>query len=76
MPSSNLIWTGGGLASAAAGLLLIAGDVVFDLASFAGSAAKLFEITGAAITCEAFVWLGLSLLSSSGASARQPTRVS
>jgi hypothetical protein len=59
-----------------AGLLLIAGDVVFGLGSFAGSAAKIFEIIGAAITCAAFVWLGLSLLSGSGASARQPTRVS
>ena len=59
-----------------AGLLLIVGDVVFGLGSFAGSAAKTFEIIGAAITCAAFVWLGLSLLSGSGASARQATRVS
>ena len=59
-----------------AGLLLIVGDVVFGLGSFAGSAAKTFEIIGAAITCAAFVWLGLSLLSGSGASARQASRVS
>ena len=55
---------------------MIAGDVVCGLGSFAGSAAKIFEIIGAAITCAAFVWLGLSMLSGSGASARQPTRVS
>jgi hypothetical protein len=28
MPSSNLIWTGGGLASAAAGLLLLLGHLL------------------------------------------------
>ena len=59
-----------------AGLLLIAGDVVFGAGSFAGSAATTFEIIGAAITCAAFVWLGLSLLSGSGASESQPSRVS
>ena len=58
-----------------AGLLLIAGDVVFGLGSFAGSAATVFEILGAAITCAAFVWLGASLLSSGGAAAGQPARV-
>jgi hypothetical protein len=57
-----------------AGLLLIVGDVVFGLGSFAGSAAKSFEIIGAAITCAACAWLGLPLLSGSGASARQATR--
>jgi hypothetical protein len=56
-----------------AGLLLIVGDVVFGLGSFAGPAATTFEIIGASITCAALVWLGLSLLSGSGASARQPT---
>jgi hypothetical protein len=59
-----------------AGMLLIVGDVVFGASSFAGSAATIFEIIGALITCAALVWLGLSLLSGSGASARQPTRVS
>jgi hypothetical protein len=58
-----------------AGLLLIVGDVVFGLGSFAGTAATIFEILGAAITCAALVWLGSSLLSGSGASARQSTRV-
>src|SRR5215212_3639570 len=46
-----------------AGLLLIVGDVVFGMGSFAGSAATIFEILGAAVTCAALVWLGLSLLS-------------
>jgi hypothetical protein len=57
-----------------AGLLLIAGDVVFGLGSFAGSAATIFEILGAAITCAALVWLGASLLSGSGAMAGRPAR--
>ena len=57
-----------------AGLLLIAGDVVFGLGSFAGSAATIFEILGAAITCAALVWLGASLLSGSGATAGRPAR--
>jgi hypothetical protein len=56
-----------------AGLLLIVGDVVFGLGSFAGSVATIFEIVGASITCGALVWLGLSLLSGGGASARQST---
>ncbi len=55
-----------------AGLLLIAGDVVFGLGSFAGSAATIFEILGAAITCAALVWLGASLLSGSGAMVGRP----
>ena len=59
-----------------AGLLLIVGDVVFGAGSFAGSAATIFEIVGALITCAALVWLGLSLLSGSGTSAGQPARVS
>jgi hypothetical protein len=59
-----------------AGLLLIVGDVVFGAASFAGAAATIFEIIGALITCLALVWLGLSLLSNSGASAGRPARVS
>jgi hypothetical protein len=59
-----------------AGLLLILGDVVFGLGSFAGSAATIFEILGAAVTCAALVWLGFSLLSGGDASARQPTRMS
>ena len=59
-----------------AGLLLIVGDVVFGVGSFAGAAATIFELLGALITCTALVWLGLSLLSGSGASAGQPARVS
>jgi hypothetical protein len=59
-----------------AGLLLIVGDVVFGAASFAGAAATIFEILGAAITCVALVWLGLSLLSGRSTSAGQPARVS
>jgi ABC-type multidrug transport system permease subunit len=60
-----------------AGLLLIVGDVVFGMGSFAGSAAPIFEIVGALITGVALVWLGLSLLSGNAASAAgQPTRVS
>jgi hypothetical protein len=57
-----------------AGLLLIAGDVVFGLGSFAGSAAAVFEILGAAITCAALVWLGASLLSGSGATPSRASR--
>ena len=59
-----------------AGLLLIVGDVVFGVGSFAVAAATIFEILGALITCTALVWLGLSLLSGSGTSAGQPARVS
>jgi hypothetical protein len=59
-----------------AGLLLIVGDVVFGAGSFAGSAATIFEILGALITCAALVWLGLSLLSRSGTSAERSARVS
>ncbi len=57
------------------GLLLIIGDVVFGAGSFAGTAATIFEVLGALITCAALVWLGLSLLSGSGASVQQPARV-
>jgi hypothetical protein len=59
-----------------AGLLLIVGDVVFGVGSFAGSAATIFEILGALVTCAALVWLGLALLSGSGASTERPARVS
>ncbi len=59
-----------------AAILLIVGDVVFGLGSFAGSAANVFEIVGASITCVALLWLGLSLLSGGTASAGQSTRVS
>lgn len=58
-----------------AGLLLIIGDVVFGAGSFAGTAATIFEVLGALITCVALVWLGLSLLAGSGASVQQPARV-
>ena len=66
----------GGVFPRWAGLLLIVGDVVFGAASFSGPAALIIEVVGALITCAAFVWLGLALLSGSGASARQPARVS
>ncbi len=59
-----------------AGLLLIVGDVVFGVGSFAGSAATIFEILGALVTCAALVWLGSALLSGSGASTERPARVS
>jgi len=59
-----------GAATMRAGLLPIVEDVVFGLGSFAGSAATIFEIIGALITCAALVWLGLSLLSGSGVSTR------
>ena len=61
-----------------AGLLLIAGDVVFGAASFAGAASLIVEVIGALITCAAFVWLGLALLSRtrSGATVGQPAHVS
>jgi hypothetical protein len=58
-----------------AGLLLVVGDVVFGLGSFAGSAATIFEILGAALTCAALVWMGFSLFSGIGASARRPSRL-
>lgn len=61
-----------------AGLLLIVGDVVFGAASFAGAASLIVEVVGALITCAAFVWLGLALLSGarSGASVGRPAHVS
>jgi hypothetical protein len=59
-----------------AGLLLIVGDLVFGAASFSGSAALVVEVLGALVTCAAFVWLGLALLSGSWVSGRQPARVS
>jgi uncharacterized membrane protein len=59
-----------------AGVLLIVGDVVFGAASFSGSASLVVEVIGALITCAAFVWLGLALLSGGSASARQLARVS
>ena len=61
-----------------AGLLLIVGDVVSGAGSFAGAAATIFEVVGALITCAAFVWLGLSLLSgaSSGMLSGRTARVS
>ena len=59
-----------------AGMLLIVGDVAFGVGSFTGAAATIFEIVGAAVTCAAFVWLGLSLLSVRGTSAGQAAPVS
>ena len=70
--------TRAGMLPYGAGLLLIAGDVVFGASSFAGAASLAFEVIGALITCAAFVWLGLALLSGrrSGASAGQPAHAS
>jgi hypothetical protein len=45
-----------------AGLLLIAGDIVFAAGTFAGTAAPMVYLAGAALTCAAFVWLGVALL--------------
>lgn len=59
------------------GLLLIVGDVVFGAGSFAGAAAPVVSVVGAAITCAGFVWLGWALLSGlrSDVSARRPLRL-
>jgi hypothetical protein len=59
-----------------AGPLLIVGDVVFAVGTFAGSASLIVEVLGALITCAAFVWLGLALLSTSDAPAQRTARVS
>jgi hypothetical protein len=59
-----------------AGPLLILGDVVFAVGTFAGSAALIVEVLGALITCAAFVWLGLALLSWSDISVQRSARVS
>jgi hypothetical protein len=45
-----------------AALLLIAGDLVFAAASFAGTAASLLIVGGAILTGAGFAWLGLLLL--------------
>jgi hypothetical protein len=58
-----------------AGPLLILGDVVFAVGTFAGSAALVVEVVGALITCAAFVWLGLALLSTSDAPVQRAARV-
>ena len=59
-----------------AGALLILGDVVFAVGTFAGSASLIVEVLGALITCAAFVWLGLALLSASNTSAQRAARAS
>ncbi len=61
-----------------AGLLLIVGDIVFAVGSFAGSAAPVVFVIGGVITGAGFAWLGLSLLSGQRRSlpARQSARVS
>lgn len=58
------------------GLLLIVGDVVFGVGSFAGAAAPVVYVVGAAITCAGLVWLGWALLSGprSEVSARRSLR--
>jgi hypothetical protein len=58
------------------GPLLILGDVVFAVGTFAGSAALIVEVLGALITCTAFVWLGLALLSASDTPVQRTARVS
>lgn len=45
-----------------AGAVLIAGALVFGASVAAGSAASTFVLTGAALTCTAFIGLGWSLL--------------
>jgi hypothetical protein len=59
-----------------AGPLLILGDVVFAAGTFAGSVALIVEVMGALITCAAFVWLGVALLSSGDAPLQRTARVS
>jgi hypothetical protein len=59
-----------------AGPLLILGDVVFAVGTFAGSAALIVEVVGALITCAAFVWLGLALLSTGDGQLQRTARVS
>jgi hypothetical protein len=58
------------------GPLLILGDVVFAVGTFAGSAALIVEVLGALITCTAFVWLGLALLSASDTPVQRTAQVS
>ena len=59
-----------------AGPLLILGDVVFAAGTFAGSASLIVEVLGALITCAAFVWLGVALLSTGDATLQRTARVS
>jgi hypothetical protein len=49
---------------------------VFAVGTFAGSSSLIVEVLGALITCAAFVWLGLALLSTSDAPAQRTARVS
>jgi hypothetical protein len=58
-----------------AGALLILGDVVFAVGTFAGSASLIVEVVGALITCAAFVWLGLALLSTGDGQLQRTARV-
>ncbi len=46
-----------------AGLLLIVGDLVFAASTSAGTAAPIFTIGGAVLTCAGFVWLGVRVAS-------------
>jgi len=59
-----------------AGPLLILGDVIFAVGTFAGSASLILEIMGALITCATFVWLGSALLSTCVAPLQRTARVS
>jgi len=58
------------------GPLLILGDVVFAVGTFAGPASLIVEVLGALITCAAFVWLGVALLSTADAPPQRTARVS
>ena len=56
-----------------AGLLLIAGDLVFAAGTSAGTAAPIFTFGGAVLTCAGFGWLGLTLMARAR-SARRAAR--
>jgi len=58
-----------------AGPILILGDVVLAVGTFAGSTALIVEVLGALITCTALVWLGLALLSASDTPLQGTARV-
>ncbi|RHW31458.1 hypothetical protein D1B33_17745 [Lysinibacillus yapensis] len=52
----------GKILSRRGGALLILGNIIFALGSFAGSAEAIFSVAGSAITGCGFIWLGLSLI--------------
>lgn len=59
-----------------AGVLLIAGELVFAAGGFFGAASSWVYVLGAAITGAALVWLGLSLAAASAVGAQRRARVS